>query len=177
MISKEIDGFEGYFISENGTVQSFRSPNGRGLLKSTPKTLLQSTDSNGYKKVGLYKNGILHRNCKVHTLVAKAFIPNPLSLPEVNHKNGVKTDNNLTNLEWCSKKENMAHSRKVLRKCTGDNHGRAKLTKEDVILICGSGKNHKELSQILNVHVSTVQRIARNNGWKHDKVSEWVSLT
>lgn len=60
---------------------------------------------NGYEKVSIYT-----KNERVHRLVAIAFIPNPKKLREVNHKNSIKRDNTVTNLEWCTRSENNLHA-------------------------------------------------------------------
>lgn len=63
----------------------------------------------GYYKVDLYRNG--HSvSRRIHRLVAKAFMPNPKNLPEVNHKDGNKLNNNVENLEWVTNSKNMKHA-------------------------------------------------------------------
>ena len=62
--------------------------------------LTPSFDKDGYYRVTL-SNGNKKKTCRVHRLVAEAFIPNPNNLPEVNHKSEVKTENSASNLEWC----------------------------------------------------------------------------
>ena len=64
----------------------------------------------GYKHLNLNIDG-KRKNCGVHRLVAMAFVPNPDSLPEVNHKDGDKGNNHFSNLEWCTRKQNMEHAR------------------------------------------------------------------
>ena len=93
---RAVPGYEGlYEVSNKGNVRNVR----RNTLLRLPK------NKYGYIQVGLYKNGI-RTEFKVHRLVAQAFIPNPDGLPQVNHKNEVKTDNNVDNLEWCTAKYN-----------------------------------------------------------------------
>lgn len=88
---KDIENYEGlYQVNELGEIKSKR-----GILKPF-------TDKDGYLKVGLHKNGI-HKQFFVHRLVAKAFISNPDNLPEINHKDENKSNNTVSNLEWCTR--------------------------------------------------------------------------
>lgn len=89
---KDIAGYEGlYQISNLGNVRS---------LKFGKERILKTGDIKGYLVVGLCKEGV-QKNHLVHRLVAEAFIDNPNNLPEVNHKDEDKTNNHVTNLEWC----------------------------------------------------------------------------
>ena len=81
--------------------------NTKGEIKSslTNKILKPSKHKSGYMLVGLRKDGV-SKTVKVHRLLAKAFIPNPDNKPHVNHINGVRDDNRLENLRWCTNQEN-----------------------------------------------------------------------
>lgn len=93
----DIKGYEGlYAATEDGQIWSYRS---KKFLKSY-------TSGAGYLQVDLYKDGKKGRY-KVHRLVAETYIPNPENKPEVNHKSEIKTDNNVDNLEWTTRKENI----------------------------------------------------------------------
>lgn len=87
---KEIDGFENYLVSNKGSVFS----------KNANKIIANFYDTKGYVRVSLYKNSKRHDK-RVHRLVASAFIDNPNNLPQVNHKDEVKENNCVENLEWC----------------------------------------------------------------------------
>lgn len=100
-IWKEIQGFEGlYAVSNRGRVKNLKS--GR-ILKNR-------IDSFGYAMVYIHKGDGKPKNIKVHKLVAKTFIPNPDNLPQINHIDECKTNNNVENLEWLSASQNVRHS-------------------------------------------------------------------
>jgi hypothetical protein len=108
MVWKEIENFPGYQVSSTGEVKStkywgqFTRINNDGILK-------QRTYKSGYKYVNLYKNGHMY-SVKVHRLVAQAFISNPLNYKQVNHKDEVKSNNNVSNLEWCDQSYNLTYN-------------------------------------------------------------------
>lgn len=97
---------------------------------------MRKTDNgHGYLHVKLYKNG-LSFTAKVHREVAIAFIPNPNNLPQVNHKDCVKTNNRSNNLEWSTNQDNVIHAfTNNLSTGQGMTHRSAKFTEDDVKFI------------------------------------------
>lgn len=103
---KIIDGFENYVIFKDGTIINRKTGKVKNQFVKKPK---------GYLYVSLCKDGKM-KSVYVHRLLAKAFIPNTDSKTEINHINGIKTDNRLENLEWVTPKENSVHKTIVLGK-------------------------------------------------------------
>ena len=101
-IWKPIVGTKGFIeVSNEGRVRS--------LLSGIPKILKTQVDSKGYHRIRVTIEQI-KMTYKVHREVAKAFIDNPTNLPQVNHKDGNKDNNNVSNLEWVTNQENAHHA-------------------------------------------------------------------
>ena len=110
---KDIRDYEGiYKISNKGKVKNRFDK----ILKAFDKHGKKKYDPrNDYKKIHLSKNNKI-KTFSIHRLVAEAFIPNTKKLPQINHKNGIKNDNRVENLEWCTQRQNIQHYHKYLKK-------------------------------------------------------------
>lgn len=111
-IWKDITGFEGlYQISNLGRVKSLQRvvSFGKGQRIIKEKIKIVSKHSMGYSVINLFKDS---KCCPslLHVLIARHFIPNPGNYPEVNHKNGIKTDNSISNLQWVTYSMNIKHA-------------------------------------------------------------------
>lgn len=144
-------------------------PEGR-ILNLHGKEMIGHINRDGYREVTI--NGNQER---VHRIVATVFLDNPNSLEQVNHKNGTKHDNNVNNLEWCTRSENLIHAYKngLEKKRCGENHHNHKLTEEDVRYIrklykkCDKNFGAVPLGQKFGVDRTTILDIISGKTWRH----------
>lgn len=166
---KDILNYESlYQISNLGNVKSLNrvTRHDHNLKERILKCRL---DSKGYFYVSLCKNATI-KNFRVHRLVAIMFITNPKNKPEINHKDGVKINNEVSNLEWVTSSENMQHKSIILGKHTnGIKNGAAKLTEAEIIQIRNSNLLQRELAEIFDVSRPQISRIKNKKSWKHLK--------
>lgn len=112
-IWKDIPSYEGYYQVSN--LGNFRSLpriikyKSNGTRNYPSKVLLTETTKDNYQRIVLMKDGVKTRY-QAHRLVALTFIPNPDNKPLINHIDGNKSNNVVTNLEWCTASENMIHA-------------------------------------------------------------------
>lgn len=170
-IWKPVKEYEGiYEVSNYGRVRSIGSKHyvnkGTGGFYRFRKGCIFKIQnaSNGYKQVVLSKNGE-HRIYRVHRLVAEAFIPNPLRLPEVNHKDEDRTNNNVDNLEWCTHQYNNSYGNKPAR---GSKNPMARLTNEQVKEIRkrrAAGELLRTIAEDYGISLNHVGNIVNGRRW------------
>lgn len=159
----EIPGFNSkYLVSDVGAV-----------FNKSGKKLYVSIDKHGYPRVALYKNG-RRSGYTVHRLVCNAFLPNPDNKPVVNHKNGIRTDNRIENLEWCTVSENVLHGFKMGRvgkTAKGEAAPHHILKEKDIPEIrkmLSSGElSLKEIGARYGVSLHTIYSVKSGKNWNH----------
>ena len=172
-IWKEVLGYNGiYFVSNIGNVKSIDHycEGRKGSGKQNGRILKLQKSKKGYLRVCLCNNNKKF-NTGVHRLVANAFIPNPLNKPQVNHINGIKNDNNVDNLEWCTNQENQIHAvkNKLNNPNLGEKHHMSKLSNKEVEVVRWMHKigwSNKQLAEDYNVSQTAMSNIIRNKTYK-----------
>lgn len=161
---KEVKGYNGWYdVSNKGRIRSWR--NNRWGRANKPKFLGLHDDGHGYRICILSINGKGNKE-KVHRLVAKAFISNPKDKRVVNHKNGIKDDNRVENLEWVTKLENERHAAR-----NGLTY--SKLTIDEVVEIkklIRKNLTAPKIAERYDVCSSTIKEIRRGTTWTHVKI-------
>jgi len=174
-IWKDIKGYEGaYQISNLGRVKTLRRkikhPR-HGEYLRPEKILRPRINHHGYLRVAFNVNKVT-KDFFVHRLIAIAFIPNPHNYATINHMDGNKLNNDISNLEWCTQPENLSHAHRIgLCDKKGILHHNVKLTEKKVLRIrklYAEGKlNQYELADKYDVSVPTICNITKNNTWRH----------
>jgi predicted XRE-type DNA-binding protein len=148
-----------------------------GRVKNLKTNLILKTNINRYARVVIYNNG-LAKNIAVHRMVAELFLENPENKPQVNHIDGDKLNNHVSNLEWCTQSENQQHAfdtgLQISKK--GEEHHNCKLTEADVLEIkelLESGEvSGPEIASLFDVNQQLVSKINKGHRWSH--VTGWT---
>jgi hypothetical protein len=173
---KKINGFDGYEVSDQGHVRSIPREiiSSRGQKYRLPgKTLKPCNCGKGYLRVCLSKNGHISE-VYIHKLVAEAFLPQDDTVTSgdrliVNHIDGNKHNNIISNLEWVTYSENNQHAYDTGLKARGENFYNAKLTAEDVDEIrkgVGTVQNSNFYAKKFGVSRATIQDVVKHKTWK-----------
>jgi hypothetical protein len=173
-IWKAIEGYEGFYeVSNHGNVKSLkRKCESRYWRPVRERILRQAQSKNGYYGVILSKNKNKKRY-HIARLVLIAFLPNPENKPQVNHKDGNKSNNKLSNLEWSTRSENQKHAYRIgLKKgLVEDKCSLTKLTKtqvNDIREIYRSGLfTQKSIALEYGVDQSLISYIINKKIWRH----------
>lgn len=152
---KDITSYEGlYQVSNWGRVKSlnYNHTGKERILKLTK-------GSSGYLQAQLCKNNKI-KLCRVHRLVAQAFLENPDNLPEVNHKNEIKTDNRIENLEFCDRKYNVNYGTAIQRKSEKQINGK-----------CSKSVYQYTLNGEFVAEYPSIREVERQLGFKQPNIS------
>ena len=147
-----------YFVSESGGI----------FLDGKEKNTTMS--NKGYKMASMYFNSKSNK-LSIHRLVAILYVSNPNNLPQVNHMDGNKKNNSVTNLEWMTNSQNQKHAYKLglQHSKAGENNNKAKITDKDVTLLkqmYNSGMSIVKVSQSMNISISIIRNIIYGISWK-----------
>ena len=151
-------GSIGYLIGSNGVIIGRRG-----------KPMVGNNDTKGYPQVIMFDIDNKQKTPKRHRLVAEAFLLNPLNKPQVNHKDAIKENNDLSNLEWATNSENHAHKMNLGLNISprGEASGRAIITEEDACCIYMDERPRKILAEEYGVSIATVHSIKGKRNWNY----------
>jgi len=167
----DVLGWEGFYqVSNLARVRSLKRTiaNSSGAYRTYGGAIRKQVNRQGYLSVGMWRDNKL-TGVSIHRLVAIAFIPNPDNKPEINHINGIKTDNRPENLEWTTRSENVQHAFDTGLKIgpRGEKQGMSKLTEAQVLEIRASPDSQRSIAKAYNVSQMAVSKIKRNITWSH----------
>lgn len=167
----QIPDFPMYLVNQSGDVVSMK----RGKWRPLKPDVMR----NGYERLTL--ESVCRR--LVHRIVATTFLPNPLNLPQVNHKDGNKLNNTVDNLEWCDAFHNMQHCERLgLKKNQhrGELSPSAKLSENEarwIIMWRAEGFKLREIARAFNIAEPAVSRICSGIRWAHLRGVECLKVS
>lgn len=158
---RKIPSFEDYSAISNGIIIGKKG----GIMRPT-------LDKDGYLVISIRLTGSQVRKYRsVHRHIANTFLPNPMNLPHVNHKNGIKTDNRVENLEWCTVSHNNKHAFLIGLRCAkGVMNSNAKLSEEDIRLIrflSKKGISQSKIGREFGIKRESARDIIKRKNWAH----------
>ena len=178
---KDIEGQEGYYMISNlgrlKTIDRVITKSNGFEYKLKGRVIKTHIDKdNGYERTTLPVDG-RRKTAFIHRIVAKAFIPNPENKATVNHKNSIRSDNRVENLEWCTYKENTLHAKNKgrLKQPKGVNHVRAKLKEsniQEVYDLYKKGLSKSEIGRRFGISAGAVYHIVHRKTWKHVEIKD-----
>lgn len=161
---KKIKGYSHYRIYKNGRIYS----------EFINRYITPTEDSSHYLQNTLVDDNGNRKTIKTHRLVAIAFLPNPENLPDVNHKDFNRRNNNIENLEWCTEKYNTQYTSKYNLDINKESYMKlSPLTEEHVLLIptlLNYGFSVKLISRLYRVGHITIRNIVSGKTWR------WLKL-
>ena len=163
----EIKGFEGrYSVNSKGNVLNIK----------TKKVLKPFTNGVGYYRVAFYGQNKKKHQFYIHRLIAIYFIPNPENKKFINHIDGNPSNNDINNLQWCTKSENGIHAYKIGLNYNNHNLGEKHYTSilndnivKDIRNRYKNGERQCDISKDLNLSTAHINNIVLNKIWKHIK--------
>lgn len=166
---KDIPKYDGrYAVSDLGRVLRKGRVSCIGRVLPDRIFIPQTALRGGYLMVSLV--GSIRRTVPIHSLVLLAFIgPRPHN-HDVNHLNGIRTDNRLTNLEYCTRSKNELHKHRILLSCVGSKMWNAKLQESDIPQIRAmhaAGMTHQNISDKFKVSRRLIGGIVKRSRWRH----------
>lgn len=166
---RDIKGHEGcYQVSSMGRVKSFDTyrKGKNGSKRRCLSRILKPLNANGYQKVALYTKKS-NKHFLIHRLVAKTFINNNKNKPCVNHIDGIKTNNTVSNLEWCTYSENSKHAKDtgLWKPLMGSKNGKSKLDEDEVVKI--KGLLQSVIAAVYGVNPRCISDIKTGRTWKN----------
>lgn len=177
-IWKDVIGYKGnYEVSSLGRVRSVHrmvwNPGKECYRQQSSRILKLVSDRKGYLRVTLSLDGKIHQHL-VHKLVAKAFIPNPDNLPQINHKDEITSNNEVSNLEWCTNEYNCNYGRHNDRLRATMSIEIEQLDLEGNLI--KSWASSREAERVLGIPNNNIQRCC-HGGFQSKGRGKWVNVT